>query len=85
MKMLSALAFTALLGTSAAFAAGTPPTSTSTTGAAAPATAAPAEKHMSSKACNKQADEKKLTGEDRAKFVKDCHSGKAAKSGRFVS
>jgi len=79
MKMLSALALTALLGTTAAFAATTPATPASTTGAAAPAAAAPAEKHMSSKACNKQADEKKLTGEDRAKFVKDCHSGKGTK------
>ena len=28
---------------------------------------------MSLKACNKQADEKKLTGADRTAFVKECH------------
>jgi hypothetical protein len=41
---------------------------------------------MSLKACNKQADEKKLTGADRSAFVKECHgsSGKkaAASSGQ---
>ena len=68
MKLLSALTLTALLGTSAAFAADQPATS----GTAA----APAAKHMSLKACNKQADEKKLTGADRTAFVKDCHGTK---------
>ncbi|HUL18795.1 MAG TPA: PsiF family protein [Steroidobacteraceae bacterium] len=29
-------------------------------------------KHTSSKACNKQADAKKLTGEARAQFLKNC-------------
>jgi psiF repeat-containing protein len=33
---------------------------------------------MSLKACNKQADGKKLTGDERAKFVKDCRAGKSA-------
>jgi hypothetical protein len=28
------------------------------------------------KVCNKQADAKKLTGEARAQFVKDCQAGK---------
>ena len=31
-------------------------------------------KHTSAKACNKQADEKKLTGTARAQFVKLCQS-----------
>jgi hypothetical protein len=79
MKILSALALTALLGTSAAFAANTAG-SASTSGAAAAAPAAStAATHMSSKACNKQADEKKLTGEARTSYVKDCRAGKAAK------
>ena len=82
MKMFSALALTALLGTSAAFAANTAG-STSTGGTTSTSTAAPASttasKGMSSKACNKQADEKKLTGEARTSFVKDCRAGKAAK------
>ena len=70
MKLLSALTLTALLSTTAAFAAD------NNTGS----TAAPAAKHMSLKACNKQADEKKLTGADRSAFVKECHgsSGKKA-------
>jgi hypothetical protein len=71
MKLLSALTLTALLSTSAAFAADAP-ASTGTP-------AAPAAKHMSLKACNKQADEKKLTGADRSAFVKECH-GTAKKS-----
>jgi psiF repeat len=29
-------------------------------------------KHTSSKVCNKQADEKKLTGPARAQFIKNC-------------
>jgi psiF repeat len=74
-KLISALTLTALLSASAAFAADTP------AGTAAPAPA-PAMKHMSStkhrslKACNKQADEKKLTGSDRSAFVKECHGAK---------
>lgn len=46
---------------------------------AAPAapTATPV-KHPSLKVCNKQADAKKLTGPDRARFVKDCRGGKTS-------
>jgi hypothetical protein len=33
-------------------------------------------KHASLKACNKQADAKKLTGAARAKFVKGCQASK---------
>jgi len=32
-------------------------------------------KHLSMKVCNKQADAKKLTGPERAQFVKDCRTG----------
>ena len=70
MKLLSALTLTALLSTTAAFAADN----------AAPTPAAPAAKHMSLKACNKQADEKKLTGADRTAFVKECHGSAMKKS-----
>jgi hypothetical protein len=41
-----------------------------------------AGKHTSLAVCNKQADAKKLTGPERAKFVKDCRGGK---SGRAVA
>lgn len=68
MKLRSALLLTALLGASTAFAATPPATS------GAPAAH---EKGMSSKACNKQADEKKLTGDARTSYVKDCRAGKA--------
>jgi hypothetical protein len=71
MKLLSALTLTALLSTTAAFAAD------NNTGSTA---AAPAAKHMSLKACNKQADEKKLTGADRTSFVKECHGSHGKKA-----
>lgn len=70
MKLLSALTLTALLGTTAVYAA-------DDTAAASPA---PAAKHMSLKACNKQADDKKLTGADRTAFVKECHGSHMKKS-----
>jgi hypothetical protein len=73
MKLLSALTLTALLSTTAAFAAD------NNTGSTA-ATPAPAAKHMSLKACNKQADEKKLTGADRSAFVKECHGSTGKKA-----
>jgi hypothetical protein len=34
-------------------------------------------KHPSLKACNKQADAKKLAGKERSRFVLDCKAGKA--------
>jgi len=64
-KITTALAAVAILGCSAAFAADQP---------AAPS--ATPVKHMSLKACTKQADAKKLTGKERSQFVKDCHAGK---------
>ena len=71
MKLLSALTLTALLASSAAFAADNP---------AGTATATPPAKHMSLKACNKQADAKKLTGADRSAFVRECHGSAGKKS-----
>ena len=71
MKLSSALILTALLGASSAFAAS--PTSNS----GGTPTATHSSKSTSSKACNKQADEKKLTGDARTRFVKECRAGKA--------
>ncbi len=90
MKIAATLAAIALIGCGSAFAAdapaGTaaakaPATATATTPAAGSATPAPSAaptKHVSLKACNKQADGKKLAGADRTKFVKDCRGGKSA-------
>jgi len=72
MKLAATLTAIALIGSASAFAADAPAGGAATAPAAAPA------KHMSLKACNKQADSKKLTGEDRTKFVKDCRAGKSA-------
>ncbi|HEY4213824.1 MAG TPA: PsiF family protein [Steroidobacteraceae bacterium] len=90
MKIAATLAAIALIGCGSAFAADAPagtaaakaPAAASATtpaaGSATPAPSAAPAKHASLKACNKQADGKKLTGSDRTKFVKDCHSGKSA-------
>jgi len=66
-KITTALAAVAILGCSAAFAAADQPAAPSATPV----------KHMSLKACNKQADTKKLTGKERSQFVKDCRAGKS--------
>jgi hypothetical protein len=34
--------------------------------------------HPSLKVCNKQADARKLTGQARAQFIKDCRAGKTS-------
>jgi psiF repeat len=73
MKLLAALSLTALLSTTAAFAA-------DDSGTAASSSPAPAPKHMSLKSCNKQADAKKLTGTDRTAFVKECHGSSMKKT-----
>ncbi len=73
-KFTTALVALAILGSGAAFAADQ----------AAPAAATPAApsatpvKKPSLKACNKKADEQKLTGKDRSAFVKSCKAGKAS-------
>jgi psiF repeat. len=71
MKITAALAAVAILGCGAAFAA------TGSTATPAAPSATPV-KHTSVKACNKQADGKKLTGADRTAFVKSCHAKSAS-------
>jgi Spy/CpxP family protein refolding chaperone len=76
MKILSTLTLGALLITGAAFAATAPAASAPT---ATPATQVqPAQKHNSAMHCEKQAREKKLTGEAEKEFVKECREGKKA-------
>jgi psiF repeat len=67
MKTLIALTASGLVAAGAAIAAEPP---------AAPS--ATPVKHTSLAVCNKQADAKKLTGPERAKFVKDCRAGKSS-------
>ena len=77
MKITAALAAVAVLGSSAAFAAD-PPATTTVTPSSASATPV---KPMSLKACNKQADAKSLTGAQRSTFVKNCRGGGKAPQG----
>jgi len=62
-----------VLSCSAALATNTPRPTTTATPSGASATPV---KRTSLKACNKQADTKKLTGPQRAAFVKNCRGGK---------
>jgi hypothetical protein len=71
MKLLSTLTIAALLTAGSAFAASTTPTATPAS-SATPA----AKKHTSTMHCEKEAKAKKLTGDDAAKFVKECKEGK---------
>jgi hypothetical protein len=83
MNITTALVAVALLGCGAAFA-GTTPTAAPAPAQApmapkapgTPATPTPVAKQGSLKACNQEADEKSLTGKERATFVKDCRAGK---------
>jgi hypothetical protein len=74
MKLLSTLTLAALLTAGAAFAADAP---TATPANSATPAAAPA-KHHSAAHCKKEAETKKLTGDDAAKFIKSCEAGKKA-------
>jgi hypothetical protein len=74
MKLLSTLTIAALMTAGSAFAATTP---TATPAAAATPAATPA-KHEGGMHCEKQAHEKKLTGDEEKKFVKECKEGKKA-------
>ena len=74
MKLLSTLAFGALLIGGAAFAA-TTPSSTAPTATPA-ATVQPAQKHNGAIHCEKEAKAKGLTGDAEKTFVKDCRAGK---------
>ncbi len=67
MKLPSLLAAITLLGCGTAFAAEPP---------AAPS-AVPV-KHATLKSCNTEATARKLTGKERAQFVKDCRAGKTS-------
>jgi hypothetical protein len=72
MKLFTAIAATVLLGSgTAAFAADTGPTAS-----ASPPTKVAAA--MSHKACNKEANARKLKGAERSHFVQDCRAGKVA-------
>ena len=73
MKLISALAATLLLGTTAALAQTTAPAPASAT----PSSSAPAAKPTAA-SCKKQAAAKNLTGTDKTQFVKDCKAGKAS-------
>jgi len=69
----AALVVISVLSCGAAFATDTPRPTTTAMPSGASATPV---KHTSLKACNKQADAKKLTGPARATFVKACRGGK---------
>ena len=76
MKLIPTLTLAALMSTGAAFAATTPtatPASSATPAAAKPA------KHKGMH-CEKQAEEKKLTGDEKDKFVKECKESAHAKT-----
>lgn len=74
MKLLSTLTLAALMCAGAAFAATTP---TATPATSATPAAAPAKKESTAH-CEKQAKEKKLSGDEEKKFVKECKEGKKA-------
>jgi psiF repeat-containing protein len=65
MKIITALAAIAIVSCGVAVAADPPATPSATP-----------VKHPSLKACNKQADARKLTGQERAHFVVECNAGK---------
>ena len=74
MKLFTTLTLATLLSAGTAFAASTSPTSTPTATPAASAAPA-ARKHASTMHCDKEAKAKKLTGDEAAKFVKECQEG----------
>lgn len=65
MKIITATAAIVILGCGSARAADPPATPSAT----------PVQ-HLSLKACNQQADARKLTGKERAHFVVECKAGK---------
>lgn len=75
MKLVPTLALAALMSAGAAFAASTP-TATPAASATPAATTNSAAKHHSTTHCEKEAKEKKLTGDAEKKFVKECKEGK---------
>ena len=78
MKLLSTLTLAALMSAGAAFAATTP-----TATPASSATPAATTKHEGKGHCEKQAEAKKLSGDEKDKFMTECkaqHSKKKAAS-----
>jgi hypothetical protein len=73
MKLISALALSALLSTTAAFAqtTATAPANASPTTSVTPANGKP-----TAASCKKMAADKKLTGADKTQFMQDCKAGK---------
>jgi hypothetical protein len=65
MKIITATAAIAILGCGSALGADPPATPSATP-----------LKHPSLKACNQQADARKLTGKERAHYVVECRAGK---------
>lgn len=79
MKLLSTLTLAALLSAGAAFAATTP----TATPASSATPAATSTKHEGKGHCEKQAEAKKLSGDEKDKFMTECkaqHSKKKAAS-----
>jgi len=77
MKLIPTLTLAALMSTGAAFAATTPTATPASS--ATPAAAAKPAKHKGMH-CEKQAEEKKLTGDEKDKFVKECKDAAHAKA-----
>jgi len=73
MKLLSTLTLGALLVAGAASGAATPTQAPTATPASL---ARPAQKHGSAKHCDKLARNQALSGNDAAKFVKECRAGR---------
>lgn len=78
MKLISTLTLAALMSSGAAYAATTPTATPASS--ATPAAAARPAKHEGSTHCEKRAREKKLTGEEKDKFVKECKESARAKA-----
>ena len=78
MKLLSTLTLGAMLLAGTAFAATAATTPQTSAPTATPAPAAQPAKHHSAMHCEKLAKNKGLTGDDEAKFVKECKEGKKA-------
>jgi|HubBroStandDraft_1064217.scaffolds.fasta_scaffold318560_2 hypothetical protein len=79
MNLYSALALTALLSSTAAFAqtTATAPTNAAPTNSSPTTSVNPATGNPTAAACRQQATDKNLTGADRKQFMKDCKAGKA--------
>jgi psiF repeat len=77
MKLFYALAVTALLSSSVAFAQTTATAPDNAAPAAPTAAPTPANGTPSRATCRKQAKDKNLTGADKKQYVHDCLAGKA--------